>query len=68
LIGAEERRLGPGRSVGSEARATTSMVSPTESHQEEALQKVGEIRALRKKGLSEDEMAKRLRLVGMICS
>jgi hypothetical protein len=38
------------------------------SHQEEALQKVSEIRALPKKGLSEDEIAKRLTHAGMICS
>jgi hypothetical protein len=32
------------------------------------LQKVSEIRALHKKGLSEDEIAKRLTLAGAICS
>jgi hypothetical protein len=48
--------------------ATKSMVRLPESHQEEALQKVSEIRALHKKGLSEDEIAKRLTLAGEICS
>jgi hypothetical protein len=68
LIGAKEKRQGPGHSVGSQTRATATMVRLTESHQEEALQKVGEVRALRKKGLAEDEIAKRLTLAGMICS
>jgi hypothetical protein len=68
LIRAKERREGPGRSVGSQTRATTSMVRLPESHQEEALQKVSEIRVLRKKGLSEDEIAKRLTLAGAVCS
>jgi hypothetical protein len=44
------------------------MVRLTESHLEEALQKVSEIHALRKKGLSEVKIAKRLTLAGMICS
>jgi hypothetical protein len=39
----------------------------TES-EEVALQKVTEIRALRKEGLREDEIAKRLTLAGAICS
>jgi hypothetical protein len=68
LIGAKEGRQGPGRSVGSQTCARKSMVRLTESHQEEALQKVSEIRALHKKGLSEDEIAKRLTLAGEICS
>jgi hypothetical protein len=68
LIGAKERTQGTGRSVGSQTCATTSMVRLPESHQEEALHKVSEIRALRKKGLSEDEIAKRLTHAGMICS
>ena len=61
-IGAKERRQGPGRSVEGQTCATTSMVRLTESHQEEALHKVSEIRALRKEGLSEDEIAKKLTL------
>jgi hypothetical protein len=68
LIRAKERRQGPGRSVGSQTHATTSMVRLTESQQEEALQKVSEIRAPREKGLSEDEMARRLAVAGAICS
>ena len=48
--------------------AAAPMVRLTPSHQEEALQKVSEIRALRKKGLSEDEIAKRLTLAGAVCS
>jgi hypothetical protein len=44
------------------------MVRLTESLQEEALQKVSEIRDLRKKGLSEDEIPERLTLAGAICS
>jgi hypothetical protein len=67
LIGAKERRQDPGRSVESQACATTSMVRLTELHQE-ALRKVSEIRDLRKKALSEDGTAERLTLVGAICS
>ncbi len=68
MIRAKERRQGPGRSVGSQTRATTSMVRLPESHQEESLHKVSEIRALRERGLSEGEIAKRLTLAGEICS
>jgi hypothetical protein len=67
LIRAKERRQCPGHSVGSQTRATMSMAWLTES-EEVALQKVTEIRALRKKGLREDEIAKRLTLAGAICS
>jgi hypothetical protein len=69
LIRAKERRQGLGRSVGSQTHATTtSMVRLTESLQEVALQKFSETRALHEKGLSEDEIAKRLTLAGAICS
>ena len=61
---------GKARVVLSRARppAAAPMVRLPESHQEEASQKVSEIRALRKKALSEDETAKRLTLAGTICS
>ena len=68
MIRAKEKRQGPGRSVGSQTRATMYMAWLTESEEEVALQKVSEIRALRKKGLWEDEIAKRLTLAGAICS
>jgi hypothetical protein len=67
LIGAKERRQGPGRSVEGQACATTSMVRLTELHQE-ALQKDSEICDLRKKALSDDGTAERLTLAGAICS
>jgi hypothetical protein len=67
LIGAKERRQGPGRSLEGQTCATASMVRLTELHQE-ALQKVSEIRDLRKKTLSEDGTAERLTLAGAICS
>jgi hypothetical protein len=69
LIGANERGQGPGRPFGSQIRATKSMVRLSESQQEEALQKVREIRALRKEDLSEDEIAKRLNFTsGLVTS
>ena len=68
MIRAKQRTQGPGRSVEGQTCATTSMVRLTESHREEALHKVSEIRDLRKKGLSEVEIAKRLTFAGMICS
>jgi hypothetical protein len=68
LIRAKERRQGAGLTPDGTTRDTTSMVRLPESQQEEALQKVSEIRALRKKGLSEDEIAKRLTLAGAVCS
>ena len=67
MIGAKERRQGPGRSLEGQTCATTSMVRLTELH-EEALQKVSEIRDLRKKALSEEGTAERLTLAGAICS
>jgi hypothetical protein len=44
------------------------MIRLTESLQEVALHKVSETRALHEKGLSEDEIAKKLTLAGAICS
>jgi hypothetical protein len=45
-----------------------SMAWLAEPEQDEAFRKVAEIYLLRKRGLSEEETAKRLTLAGTICS
>jgi hypothetical protein len=68
LIRFKERRQGTGRFVENQTRATMSMAWLAEPEQDEAFRKVAEIYLLRKKGLLEDETAKRLTLAGTICS
>lgn len=68
MIRSKERRQGTGRFVENRTRATTSMVWLAEPEQDEAFQRAAQIYLLRKKGLSEEEIAKKLTFAGMICS